>query len=91
MIFALTDETYSLVVKSDNDTDYCFYVSLLDQIYWVAGTLIGAWLGSAVSLDTKGVEFAPTNGTPTYCKKRILKNGETQKLKIVDHDQYCML
>ena len=36
MIYALTDETYSLVCGND-DEDYCFWVSLLDHSYWVAG------------------------------------------------------
>ena len=41
MIYALTDETYSLVCGAD-DEDYCFWVSLFDHIYWVAGGVIGA-------------------------------------------------
>lgn len=60
LIFALTDETYSLVCSTDKGVDYCFFVSLFDHIYWVGGTLIGAMLGNAVSFNSNGVEFALT-------------------------------
>ena len=60
MIFALTDETYSLVCSSDKGTDYNFLVSLVDQIYWVGGTVIGSLLGSALKFNTKGIDFALT-------------------------------
>lgn len=60
LIFALTDETYSLVCNTKNGTDYCFLVSLLDQFYWVAGTALGALLGSAIRFNTAGIDFALT-------------------------------
>ena len=60
MIFALTDETYSLVCDTDRDTDYCFRVSLLNHIYWVSGTVLGAILGNTVQINSKGVDFALT-------------------------------
>ncbi len=60
LIFALTDETYSLVCSTDRDNDYCFLVSLLDHIYWVGGTAIGAVLGNVLPFNTEGVDFALT-------------------------------
>ncbi|MBQ6795075.1 MAG: AzlC family ABC transporter permease [Clostridia bacterium] len=65
MIFALTDETYSLVcyTKYDRKEDnhlYSFFVSLFNQCYWVAGSLIGSILGSALPFDTRGIEFSMT-------------------------------
>lgn len=60
MIFALTDETYSLVCDTKQGTSYCFFVSLLNQSYWILGTLIGSLLGSAIHFNTKGVDFALT-------------------------------
>lgn len=65
MIFALTDETYSLVcyTKYDKKEDnhlYSFFVSLFNQCYWVAGSLIGSLLGSALPFDTRGIEFSMT-------------------------------
>lgn len=66
MIFALTDETYSLVCEGKGDMDeseyhrYCFFVSLFDQIYWVSGSVIGSLLGDIIPFDTTGVDFALT-------------------------------
>lgn len=65
MIFALTDETYSLVcyTKYDKKEDnhlYSFFVSLFNQCYWVSGSLIGSILGSALPFDTRGIEFSMT-------------------------------
>lgn len=65
LIFALTDETYSLVCSPElppevDTKGYYFWVSLLDQCYWVAGTAAGCLLGRALPFDTTGVDFAMT-------------------------------
>lgn len=61
MIFALTDETYSLLCDdNDNDNLYRFLVSLLNQSYWVMGTLIGSILGKVIPFSTRGIEFSMT-------------------------------
>lgn len=60
LIFALTDETYSLVCSTDRGTNYCFWVSLFNQLYWVGGTAAGVLLGSSISFNTKGLDFALT-------------------------------
>lgn len=59
MIFALTDETYSLVCGG-RDIEYSFLVSVFDHIYWVLGTVIGSILGSALHINTAGIDFALT-------------------------------
>ena len=66
LIFALTDETYSLVCKDninvteENKKNYYFFVSLFDQIYWVAGSVLGAVIGNLVEFNSNGIEFALT-------------------------------
>ena len=61
LIFALTDETYSLVSrKQQPDLDYCFLVSLFDHIYWVCGTVLGSLAGSVLPINFEGVDFALT-------------------------------
>ena len=65
MIFALTDETYSLVCSEEiEDTKewhrYFFVVSLFNQIYWVMGSVIGALLGSVIPFSVEGIDFALT-------------------------------
>lgn len=61
LIFALTDETYSLVCNDDtlDEKDY-FQISLFDHIYWVAGSCLGALIGEALPFDFTGVDFALT-------------------------------
>ena len=64
LIFALTDETYSLVVQGApegvDEGRYFFAVSLLDQIYWVTGSVIGAIAGQIIPFDMTGIDFAMT-------------------------------
>ena len=54
LIFSLTDETYSIVCSSKEDTRFCFWVSLLNQIYWVCGTIMGSLAGTYMKINTKG-------------------------------------
>jgi len=74
MIFALTDETYSLVCDTEQGAGYCFWVSLLNQIYWVTGTLIGSVLGSTITFNTEGIDFALTALFLTVFIEQWLKN-----------------
>ncbi len=65
LIFALTDETYSLVSQARtpegmSSHEYCFLVSFLDQCYWVAGTALGALAGSVLPVNLEGIDFVLT-------------------------------
>ena len=66
LIFALTDETYSLVcgdvpvVPEDQRGNYYFFVSLLNQLYWITGSVAGAVVGSLVSFNSQGIDFVLT-------------------------------
>lgn len=65
MIFALTDETYSLLCdgKHPEGTDpalYRFLVSLFNHSYWVAGSVLGSLLGAVLPFSTAGIEFSMT-------------------------------
>lgn len=65
MIFSLTDETYSLLVKDTcpkdcNQKHYMFLLSLFNQIYWISGTLLGGILGSTISFNAAGLDFSMT-------------------------------
>ena len=64
-IFALTDETYSLVCSTKvpehvDEKWYYFLVSMMNQSYWVFGSFLGAFLGNALSLDSTGIDFSMT-------------------------------
>lgn len=65
LIFALTDETYSLLCDGDTPAGaepdlYRFLVSLFDQCYWVTGSVLGSVLGAALPFSTAGIEFSMT-------------------------------
>ena len=61
MIFSLTDETFSLLVKNDfKSKNEVFLISFLDQCYWIIGSLAGATIGNNVSFNTQGLEFSMT-------------------------------
>ena len=65
LIFALTDETYSLVCSGtipegvDSNKYYCL-VSLFNQFYWVLGSVIGSVVGSVLNFNTAGIDFSMT-------------------------------
>ncbi len=60
-IFALTDETFSIVCnKKDRDEDYYFYLSLLNHLYWISGSLIGNVLGDIIPFNYTGIDFSMT-------------------------------
>lgn len=65
LIYTLCDETFSIVssVEPPVGTDRgSFYlaVSLLNYLYWVGGTLLGAVAGQFITFDTTGLDFALT-------------------------------
>ena len=65
MIFALTDETYALlagvsVPEGVDSKDFYFSIALLDHLYWIAGSVIGAAAGALITINTEGIDFAMT-------------------------------
>lgn len=66
VIFALTDETYSLVCAHPelpgevDRKNFIFLLSLMNQCYWIFGSFLGALLGSAISFNSEGVDFSMT-------------------------------
>ena len=65
MIFALTDETYSLVTQAKlpegiDQGSYCFWVSLLNHCYWITGCTLGNVAGQLLPLDFTGISFVLT-------------------------------
>lgn len=64
-IFGLTDETFSVLVSIDVPENFSrdwvyFFITLLNQIYWVSGTVIGVLLGSVITINLEGIDFVLT-------------------------------
>jgi len=65
LIFSLTDETYALLISqsvpegADREW-FLFFIALLNQIYWVAGSVIGSVASSFILFDSTGIDFAMT-------------------------------
>lgn len=60
LIFALSDETFSLVCNKDKTDHDNFLISLFDQTYWVIGSLLGAILAGLVEFNASGIDFSLT-------------------------------
>ena len=65
MIFGLTDETYSLLCTTNvpedvEDDKFLFAISIMNQSYWVLGSIIGAIAGTVLPINSEGIDFAMT-------------------------------
>jgi 4-azaleucine resistance transporter AzlC len=65
MIFSLTDETYALlagvaVPVGVSPKDFYFSIAILDQNYWILGSVIGSVAGALLRINTTGIDFAMT-------------------------------
>ncbi len=65
LIFGMTDETYSLICTTNvpegvDEEKFLLAITALDQLYWIAGSAIGALAASIVDFNSQGIEFAMT-------------------------------
>ena len=62
LIFGLCDETFSInyTAKIPPDVDrgwFMFWVTALNQFYWVSGSTLGGILGGLITFNTEGLDF----------------------------------
>lgn len=65
LIFGLTDETYGLLTtikppKGTKPEYFDLWITLLNQSYWVIGSIIGAIIGNIIPVEIEGLDFALT-------------------------------
>lgn len=65
LIYGMCDETFSINYSADipGDIDrglFMFFVTLLNQLYWVTGATLGGIFGSLMKFSTEGLDFAMT-------------------------------
>lgn len=78
LIFGLTDETYSLVCTEEvpegiSKGTYYFWITFLNQCYWVIGSAMGGIFGQVVTINTTGVDFAMTALFVVILTENLLK------------------
>ena len=65
LIAGLTDETYSILCSTEppdgiDKTWFMFFITLLNQMYWVIASAAGGLIGSLFTFDTMGIDFVMT-------------------------------
>ena len=65
LIYGMCDESFSInyTAKIPPHIDagwFMFFVTLLNQLYWVVGATIGGLVGTQLPINTDGIEFAMT-------------------------------
>lgn len=65
LIYGMCDESFSINYAADipEDVDrgwFMFFVTLLNQLYWVSGSTLGGIFGSFLHFNTEGLEFVMT-------------------------------
>lgn len=65
LIYGMCDETFSIncsvtIPEGIDKGWFMFFVTLLNQFYWVSGSTIGGLLGSLISFNTEGLDFVMT-------------------------------
>jgi 4-azaleucine resistance transporter AzlC len=80
LVYALADETFALIsnLGEKEDAKYdrnllMFYIALLDQGYWISGSIIGAAAGSLIPFSFEGIGFSLTALFIVLMCEQILK------------------
>ena len=65
LIFGMCDESFSINCSADipEGVDrgwFMFFVTLFNHFYWVTGATLGGVLGSLITFNTEGLDFAMT-------------------------------
>ena len=65
LIYGMCDETFSITCSAEPPEGvdkgwFMFFITLLDQFYWVASAAMGAALGAVLPFSTEGVDFVMT-------------------------------
>lgn len=78
LIFGMCDESFSINYSADIPENidkgwFMFFVTLLNQLYWVSGATIGGLLGNFITFDTEGLDFVMTAMFTVIFLEQLLK------------------
>lgn len=90
LIYTTSDETFAVnyVAQIPEGVDrgwYYFWVSFLDQMYWVAGSALGGIFGSFITFNTKGLDFVMTAMFTVILMNQWLADGTRFRTILKDH------
>ncbi len=83
LIFGMCDESFSIncTTKIPENCDkgwYMFFVTLLNQLYWIAGTAIGAVCSSLIRFNIEGIDFSMTAMFTVILLEQLLNKDSRQ-------------
>lgn len=87
LVYTLSDETFSIVSSVESPEgmrarDFYLAVSVLDYIYWVGGSVLGALAGKFIRFDTTGLDFALTGLFVVLFIEQV-KNPENRRSGVI--------
>jgi 4-azaleucine resistance transporter AzlC len=90
LIYSTSDETFAVnyaaeIPEGIDKSWYYFWVSLLDQMYWVAGTAIGSVCGGFITVSITGLDFVMTAMFIVILMSQWVKDGTRAETMIIDH------
>lgn len=65
LIFGMSDESFSVNCTAEPPAGvdrgwFMFFVTLLDQLYWITGSVLGNLFGALIAFNTEGLDFCMT-------------------------------
>lgn len=87
LVYTLSDETFAIVSSVEppegmRARDFYLAVSVLDYIYWVGGSVLGALAGKFIRFDTTGLDFALTGLFVVLFIEQV-KNPENRRSGVI--------
>ena len=90
LIYTTSDETFAVncnarIPEGLSRTKYYFWVSFLDQLYWVAGSALGALFGGLLTFRTDGLDFVITAMFVCIFLNQWLQDSDSLHLRYGKH------
>lgn len=90
LIYTTSDETFSVnysarIPEGVDHGWFYFWVSLLDQGYWVVGASLGAFCGSLLTVDLTGLDFVMTAMFMVIFLQQCFADGERPGGQVGNH------